>query len=320
MLGVVTDFASLALHRMLVADTVRCDAYRRAIAAVVRPGDEVLDVGTGSGLLALFACQAGASRVVAVERTGIVAMARKIIARSEHASRIEIVHGDARELELPRRVAVVLSELVSKAVFGQRHHETIALCRERFLAPGGRMVPEHVALVAAPFDAEAVFAGTCFPPPDRYGIDFTAAERALRDEPFSAALPAGGALSKPQTVHAVDSLTVTGPVRLDVTARFAVERAGTLHGLGLWFDARLAPGVELSNRPPGLGSWDQLFLPLRQATPVEPGFAVELRLGCAHPEATEPIWSWSTRVLDEAGATRVELAQSSLASAVPVPP
>ena len=62
-------YAELEVHRTMICDRVRTEGFRRAIDAVVRPGDVVLDVGAGSGILSMFAARAGAARVYAIERT-----------------------------------------------------------------------------------------------------------------------------------------------------------------------------------------------------------------------------------------------------------
>ena len=54
-------------HRNMLTDKVRMSLYAEAIPAVVKSGDAVLDIGTGSGVLALLSIRAGASKVYAVE-------------------------------------------------------------------------------------------------------------------------------------------------------------------------------------------------------------------------------------------------------------
>ena len=50
-------------HRQFLQDRARIDAFTRAIADVVRPGMVVADLGSGTSILGLLACRAGASRV-----------------------------------------------------------------------------------------------------------------------------------------------------------------------------------------------------------------------------------------------------------------
>ena len=57
----------LDYHLSMLRDTARMDAFRRAIDASVRPGDVVVDLGCGSGVLSFMACEAGARTVYAIE-------------------------------------------------------------------------------------------------------------------------------------------------------------------------------------------------------------------------------------------------------------
>ena len=90
-------YAEFEVHRTMIRDRVRTEAFRRAIDAVVRPGDTVLDVGAGSGILSLFAAQAGAARVYAVEQTTIAVLAQQLAAANGFADIVQVIQGDILE-------------------------------------------------------------------------------------------------------------------------------------------------------------------------------------------------------------------------------
>jgi protein arginine N-methyltransferase 1 len=88
-------------HRLYLSDAVRVRAYERAICAIVRPGDVVLDLGAGTGVLGLLACRAGARRVYAVDGGGILGVARALARANGVADRITHVStGGGAALEL----------------------------------------------------------------------------------------------------------------------------------------------------------------------------------------------------------------------------
>ena len=73
------EFASPILQESLLLDKARCDAYREAIHRTVKPGDVVVDLGAGTGLLSFFALQAGARHVYAIEMSRIADVAAELI-------------------------------------------------------------------------------------------------------------------------------------------------------------------------------------------------------------------------------------------------
>jgi 2-polyprenyl-3-methyl-5-hydroxy-6-metoxy-1,4-benzoquinol methylase len=86
-------YESLVHQRHMLEDEVRTSAYQRGILAN-RPdfaGRSVLDVGAGTGILSIFAAQAGARRVFAVEQNSSADHARQLIAHNQLSDRIEVI-------------------------------------------------------------------------------------------------------------------------------------------------------------------------------------------------------------------------------------
>src|SRR5687767_12327163 len=102
---------SIAGHGAMIADTIRTDAYAEALRRVVKSGDVVLDIGTGSGIFALLACRFGARKVYAVEPGDAIDLAREIARTNGMNERIEFIRGLSTNIDLPERANVVVSDL-----------------------------------------------------------------------------------------------------------------------------------------------------------------------------------------------------------------
>src|SRR5687768_18330237 len=94
----------------MLLDAARVEGFARAIAQVVRPGDVVLDVGTGTGILAILAAKAGARRVYAIDRSGVVELARAHVAANGVGDVDEVIRGSLEQLQLPEPPRVIVGE------------------------------------------------------------------------------------------------------------------------------------------------------------------------------------------------------------------
>src|SRR5918996_1648217 len=104
-------------HRFYLSDAVRVRAFERAIRAVVGPGDVVLDLAAGTGILGLLACRAGAARVYAVDAGGILGVARALARANGAGDRITHVRAMSTDAVLPERVDVIVTDQIGRFGF-----------------------------------------------------------------------------------------------------------------------------------------------------------------------------------------------------------
>ena len=113
----------VAYHQSLLQDRERMGAYRRAVHEVVRPGDVVLDLGAGSGALSLFACQAGARRVYAIESGDAIELAREMSRRHGLQDRIVLVNERSYRARIDEPVDVIVTEYGAAELQGKTVHQ-----------------------------------------------------------------------------------------------------------------------------------------------------------------------------------------------------
>jgi len=104
-------YADLAVHAEMLRDSTRTLAYQAALEAARLPGKTVLDVGSGTCVLSIFAARAGAAHVYAVEASALAEQARRIVAENGLSDVITVLQGRVEEVELPiAQVDVIVSE------------------------------------------------------------------------------------------------------------------------------------------------------------------------------------------------------------------
>jgi len=137
-------------HARMLHDDRRTGDFIAAVSAAVRPGDVVLDIGTGSGVLAVALARAGAGRVYAVEASDIAAVAGRVFEANGVTDRVTLVPGWSRQIELPERADLLVAEVIGNEPLEEEILETTLDARRRLLKPEARLVPHALDLLARP--------------------------------------------------------------------------------------------------------------------------------------------------------------------------
>lgn len=260
-----------SVHRVMLEDGPRMRAYRAAIFGADLRGKVVLDVGTGTGLLAMWAAQAGAARVIAVEASPMARLARENVeANGLHV--VEVVEGRVEALQLGRVVDVIVSEWMGFHLVNESMLDSVLFARDAFLKRGGVLLPSAVRLLAAPVqcDDDVLFWGGGH----QTGLDLSSVMRVAMAErcavPDVRLVHPSALLAPPQVAVAWRLAELPREQAGQIAARLAydVARDGSLTGLALWFDTDI--GLDCAPTAPPT-HWKQTVIYLPEYAQVEQG-------------------------------------------------
>ena len=281
--------------------SIRMDAYRRALASTITPGSVVLDLGTGTGIMAMLACQHGARRVYAIESSDAIQIARESAAENDFADRIVFIQDHSSRVSLPEQVDVIVEDLRGALPWLETHIPDVIDARRRFLKPHGRIISRRDRIYCAVVELNDFYQKLVRPwRTPLAGLNLSAAARYAVNSTCRILPGAEQMLTRGHVWAELEYATIDSP---NAIGNFCLEfsRAGTGHGLLLWFDAELAPGIWIHNAP-GQSStpYCPMFLPWPEPIAVDEGGRVEVDLR-GDLFGGNYLWTWSTRVYRRSG-------------------
>lgn len=243
-------FTSLGLHEKMLADDVRLDHYHQAIEAHVKEGDTVLDVGTGSGVLAFFAAKQKARKVYAIDHSEIIEVAKRV-ATHNRLSNVEFLRQNSREFAPAEKLDVIVQEQIGWCLFEEGMVSTLVDLRDRLLKKGGKIIPNRFELYVEPVQLKDKYRVPFIWEQRVHGIDYGCLNDLARTESSRGHLrrletdEVDFLLSDPAKMYACDLETMK---ETDLPDRFqgqrVVARDGRLDGFclyfGVIFDERIA--------------------------------------------------------------------------------
>ena len=142
------SYSFSSIHKEMLSDKNRTLSYKEAILKnpSLFEGKIVLDVGAGTGILSMFAAQAGASKVYAVENSSIVEKMREIVKDNNFQDKIVILQGKIEELTLPEKVDVIISEWMGYCLLYESMLNSVILARDKFMKETGTMFPSSATM------------------------------------------------------------------------------------------------------------------------------------------------------------------------------
>ncbi|VFQ63100.1 unnamed protein product [Cuscuta campestris] len=254
----------------MLTDRVRMDSYYNAVFQNKHhfSGKVVLDVGTGSGILAIWSAQAGARKVYAVEATKMADHARELIKANNLETVIEVIEGSMEDVQLPEKVDVIISEWMGYFLLRESMFDSVIFARDRWLKPNGVMYPSHARMWVAPIRSGLVDQKKCDcdaamdewnefvnDTKDYYGVDMGVLTKPYLEEQKKfylqtslwGNLKPNQVIGQPAMIKEIDCLATTVKDIVNIRSSFSLPITAEnprLCGFGGWFDVHFKGRVD----------------------------------------------------------------------------
>jgi SAM-dependent methyltransferase len=287
-------------HRTLLADRVRNAAFHEALSRIVVKGETtVADIGAGTGFLGFLAAKLGARRVDLYETADIAAVARKLL-RHNRLNNCRVAEVHSSDVASPDRVDVIVCETLGNYPFEENIVETLNDARERFLNPGGVIIPRAVEQFVCPVTAERFHRELTAWDDVGYGLDFGPAKTMTLNNIYVRTFAAADLLDSAAATSSWDKLAFDRRNKTTRTgeASWPVKKRTAIYGLALWWSAELADGIALSTGPLDARThWEQLYLPALAPITLEAGhsLAARLRSTTSYERGTNVTWTLTVK-------------------------
>ncbi len=248
-------FANFHEQEKMLADQQRMKFYHAAITRHIKPGARVIDLGTGTGILAAFAARTGAAKVYAIDHSAILKHAKRLAVENQIPN-VEFVALHSSAFKLEERVDVILHEQMGDFLFDESMVANVCDLRDRLLKPGGLILPSRFEFFCEPMKVRDERHIPLIWELNVYGFDYSGMERSRPQEPEYYRLGNNDLgvvehfLGTPAPLLEFDlhTMSADGPER-EITFSRRVEHAGRMDGYAVFFRAKVDEDLVLGTGP-----------------------------------------------------------------------
>jgi protein arginine N-methyltransferase 1 len=248
-------FSSFFEQERMLADKPRMEFYRAAIQRHIQPGDRVVDLGTGTGILAALASRRGAAKVYAIDHSPILETARTLAA-ANGIERVEFVDTHSTEFSTDEPVDVILHEQMGDGLFDEDMVANVCDLRDRVLKPGGLILPSRFEFYCEPAKVRDRRHVPFIWELEVHGYDYSVLERHRPQDPDYYQIRSSDLaliehfLGEPAPVLTIDLHTANEAVLPhEITFTRTVINAGRLDGYAVYFRALVDDDLSLGSGP-----------------------------------------------------------------------
>jgi predicted RNA methylase len=281
------SYAHFGIHEEMLKDEVRTLSYRRALTEGTLLKDKiVLDVGCGTGILSMFAAQAGAKMVIGIDCSDIIEQAQEIVKANGFEKVITLIKGKAEDVELPvDKVDIIISEWMGYFLLYESMLDTVLFCRNKWLKPDGIILPDKAELVLCAIEDESYKEDKINWWHDVYGFDMSCIKKIAMVEPLVDVVEPRMVVTNYCTIKKIDIMTVQKEnLSFEVPFKLKALRDDRIHALSAHFDIEFS----LSETPFGFSTgpdaeythWKHTVFYLDKVLTVRKGEILQGTLSC----------------------------------------
>lgn len=306
----------------MIKDTGRMEKYVQVLKKTITSDSILLDIGTGTGIFSLLACQFGAKKVYAIEPSNAIHLAKELTKINGYSDKIDFIQDLSTEINLPEKVDLIVSDLRGILPLFNTHIPSIIDARKRFLKPNGILIPQEDLIYGAIVSVPEIEQNYSLPwDKNDYNINMKPALKYVKNSWCKAKIKNEELLCKPQLLGRLNYYVIE-EANWQTEVNFEILKNKIGHGICLWFDANLGSNITFSNAPINEDLKDQKtqqliygqsFFPWQNPVELKIGDQVEIKMK-ANLVGYEYIWRWQTKIKDFNNNIKAKFTQSSFFS------